>query len=133
MQQTRNRLEGPGSQTRIADLRAQFKSTSADMKKPPKPPKPRKAVKRDSEDERAAKAERLAMAQHTTSLLAGGKSTRNYKRPGEKSERKGGGLFFQLLLVMIIAGGVAYALDPSIVPPEWIDKARGVVGQYIKI
>ena len=131
MQQTRKRLEGPGSQTRIADLRAQFQSASIDVKKPPKPRKP---VKRESEDERAAKAERQAQAQHTTSLLAGGKSSKNYKRPGEKAERKGGGgLFFQLLLVMIIAGGVAYALDPSIVPPEWIDKARDFVGQYVKI
>jgi hypothetical protein len=130
MQPTRKRLEGPGSQMRIEDLRAQFKSASTDMKKPPKPRKP---VKRDSDEERAIKAERQAQVQHTTSLLAGGKSSKNYKRPGEKSERRGGGLFFQLLLVMIIAGGVAYALDPSIVPPEWIDKARGFVGQYIKI
>ena len=125
MQQTRKRLDGSGSQTRIADLRAQVQSASIDIKKPPKPRKP---VKRESEDERAAQA------QHTTSLLAGGKSSKNYKRPGEKAERKGGGgLFFQLLLVMIIAGGVAYALDPSIVPPEWIDKARDFVGQYVKI
>ena len=131
MQQTRKRLDGSGSQTRIADLRAQVQSASIDIKKPPKPRKP---VKRESEDERAAKAERQAQAQHTTSLLAGGKSSKNYKRPGEKAERNGGGgLFFQLLLVMIIAGGVAYALDPSIVPPEWIDKARDFVGQYVKI
>jgi hypothetical protein len=131
MQQTRKRLEGPGSQTRIADLRSQFQSASTDIKKPPKP---RKAVKRESEDERAAKAERQALAQHTTSLLAGGKPARNYQRPGKKAERKGGGGFlFQLLLVMIVAGGVAYALDPSIVPQEWIDKARDFVGQYVKI
>ncbi len=128
MQQTR---KGPGSQTRIADLRAQVNAASVDMKKPPKP---RKAVKRESEDERAAKAERQALAQHTTSLLAGGKSSKNYQRPGEKAERKGGGgLFFQLLLVMIVAGGVAYALDPSILPQEWLDKAHEFVGQYVKI
>lgn len=130
MQQTRKRLEGAGSQTRIADLRAQFKSASADMKKPPKPRKP---VKRESDEERALKAERQAMAQHTTSLLAGGKSSKNYQRPGERAERKGGGLFFQLLLVIIVAGGVAYALDPTIIPPEWIDTARDFVGQYVKI
>lgn len=130
MQQTRTGREGAGRETRIADLRAQFNSPSADMKKPPKPRKP---VKRDTEEERALKAERQAQAQHTTSLLAGGRSSKNYKRPSEKAERKGGGLFFQLLLVMVIAGGVAYALDPSIVPPEWIDRARDVVGQYVKI
>ncbi len=137
MQQTRKRLEGAGSPTRIADLRAQFKAASADMKKPPKspkPPKPRKAVKRETEEERAIKAERLALAQHTTSLLSGPKSRKAYKRPGERAEPKGGGgLLFQLLLVIAIAGGVTYALDPSIVPPEWIDKAREFVGQYVKV
>lgn len=131
MQQTRKRLEGPGSQTRIADLRAQFQAASVDLKKPPKP---RKEVKRDTEEERAQKAERQSLAQHRTSLLGGGKSAKNYQRPGEKAERKGGGgLFFQLLLVMIVAGGVAYALDPSILPQEWLDKASDFVGQYIKI
>ncbi len=131
MQQTRDRLGGTGGQTRIADLRAQLNPSTADMKKPPKP---RKAVKRESEEERALKAERMAQAQHTTSLLSGGNSKKPYQRPGERAERKsGGGLLFQLLLVMIIAGGVAFALDPTIIPPEWIDQARDIVGPYIKI
>lgn len=131
MQQTHKRLDGPGSENRIADLRAQFRAASADIKKPPKPRKP---VQRDSEEERAIKAERLAMAQHTTSLLDGGNSKKTYKRPGERPERKsGGGFLLQLLVVIGIAGGVAYALDPTIVPQAWMDQARDFLGRYIKI
>lgn len=115
MQQSANRFGGTGQKTRIADLRAQVNSASVDARKPPKP---RKAVKRDTEEERALKAERLAMAQHKMSLM--GDSKKPYKRPGEREERKSGGLFFQLILVMVVAGGVALALDPSIIPAEWI-------------
>jgi hypothetical protein len=130
MQQTGNRFGGTGQKTRIADLRAQMNAASVDVRKPPKP---RKAVKRESEEERALKAERQAMAQHTTSLLAGGNSKKPYKRPGEREERKSGGLFFQIILVMLFAGGVAVALDPSIIPPEWIETGKSFVGKYVKI
>ncbi len=130
MQQTGNRFGGTGQKTRIADLRAQMKSGPANLDKPPKPRKP---VKRESEEERAQKAERLAMAQHKTSLLAGGNSKKAYKRPGEREDRKSGGLFFQLVLVMVVAGGVAIALDPSVVPAEWVETARSFIGQYVKI
>lgn len=130
MQQTGNRFGGAGQKTRIADLRAQVNSASADVRKPPKP---RKAVKRESEEERALRAERQAMAQHKTSLLAGGNSKKPYQRPGEREERKSGGLFFQLILVMVVAGGVALALDPSIIPAEWIATGREFIGQYVKI
>ena len=85
MQQTRRKLEGPGHKTRVSDLRAQFQAASSQVGKPPKP---RKAVQRESDEERALKAERNALAQHTTSLLAGGNSKKPYKRPGEREERK---------------------------------------------
>jgi hypothetical protein len=130
MQQTGNRFGGTGQKNRIADLRASVRSAAAD---PAKPPKPRKEVKRESDEERALKAERQAMAQHKTSLLAGGNSKKPYKRPGEREERKSGGLIFQLVLVMVLAGGVAVALDPSIIPPEWIETGRSFIGQYVKI
>jgi hypothetical protein len=128
MQQSGNRFGGTGQKTRIADLRAQVSSASVDARKPPKP---RKAVKRDTADERALKAERQAMAQHKTSPL--GDSKKPYKRPGQREERKSGGLFSQLLLVMVVAGGVALALDPSIIPAEWIETGRSFIGQYVKI
>ena len=130
MQQSGNRFGGTAQKNRIADLRASVTSASADLAKPPKP---RKAVKRESEEERALKAERVAMAQHRTSLLAGADSKKPYKRPGEREERKGGSLFFQLVLVTVAAGGVALALDPSIIPAEWIETARSFIGQYVKI
>lgn len=124
----------PASPTRIADLRASVRTGNAkadDML--PKPPKPKKGVRRETEDERAAKAERQAMLQHTTSLLKGGNSGKPYLRPGERAEKKNGGLFLQLVFVMLLAAGVAYALDPSIVPAEWTDKAHAFIAKYIKL
>ncbi|OYW43714.1 MAG: hypothetical protein B7Z38_00120 [Rhodobacterales bacterium 12-64-8] len=129
MQQTRRKLEGPGYKTRMSDLRAQFQAASNQVGKPPKP---RKAVQRESDEERAVKAERQALAQHTTSLLPGGNAKKPYKRPGEREGRKGG-LFVQLVLVMAVAGGVALVLDPSIVPAEWVEQARSLIGKYVKI
>lgn len=120
--------------TRIADLRASVNRAKAD--KPPKPPKPpKKASKRESDEERAAKAEKQAWAQHTTSLLKGGNSKKPYERPGERAERRGssGGLLLQLVVVVGLAGGVAYALDPSIVPPEWTAKAHEFISRYITL
>lgn len=129
MQQTRKKLEGPGHKTRISDLRAQFQAASTQVGKPPKPRKP---VQRETEEERALKAERLALAQHKTSLLSGGNAKKPYTRPGERAERKGG-LFLQLVLVIAVAAGVALVLDPSIVPAEWVDQTRSFIGKYVKI
>jgi hypothetical protein len=134
MQGAGGKVQGPGQPTRISDLRASLRNANATRTKLPKPPKPRKPPKRESEDERAARAEKQAMAQHTTSLLKGGNSKKPYLRPGERLEKKSsGGLFLQLALVMIVAGGVALALDPSIIPPEWIDRARDLISPYVKI
>ncbi len=121
---------------RIADLRASVRTTQRDSVRdrpaPPKPPKPGKGVKRESEEDRAIKAEKQALAQHTTSLLAG-KSKKPYIRPGERAERKSGGLFVQLMLVMIVVAGTAYALDPTIVPAEWTAKAHELIAKYVKL
>jgi hypothetical protein len=99
----------------------------------PKPPKPYKGVKRESDEDRAIKAEKQALAQHTTSLLAGGNSRKPYVRPGERAEGNSGGLFFQLLLVLVVVGGAAYALDPTIVPAEWTAKAHELIAKYVKL
>ena len=122
---------------RIADLRASVIATKRDNVRdapaPPKPPKPGKGVRRESDEDRAIKAEKQALAQHTTSLLAGGNSRKPYVRPGERAERKSGGLFFQLLLVLVVVGGAAYALDPTIVPAEWTAKAHELIAKYVKL
>jgi hypothetical protein len=130
----------PGSTlqtTRVADLRASLRATRGGALKdapalPKAPQPPRRATKRETDEERALKAEKQAQLQHTTSLLKGGNSKKPYVRPGERETRKGG-LFGQLLLVMIVAGGVAYALDPTIVPADWTSKAHAFISQYVKL
>lgn len=134
---------GNNSPTRIADLRASLRkqppaeSRQAKLPKPPKPPKPPKGVIRETEEELAVKAERQAMAQHTTSLLKGGKPAgKNYQRPGELAEKPKGtfvGFVFQLVIVLCVAAGVAYALDPTILPEEWKRQALDFVSQYVKL
>lgn len=141
MQRSVKEPDGSGQPMRIADLRASLRAGSATdpaarTPRPPKPPKPRKAVAYETEEERALKAEKQALAQHRTSLLKGGDSRKPYVRPGEKLERRKGtmsGFLFQLALVLTVAGGVAYALDPTIVPAEWQQKAYEFVSQYVKI
>jgi hypothetical protein len=142
MQRGGKAQDGGEQRTRISDLRASVIARKPDPHLA-KPPKPRKPPKRESEDERALKAEKLAQAQHTTSLLKGGKSARGYERPGEKAERverRQGGFFFQLVLVIVAAAGIAYALDPTILPPEWaakledwVGQGRAFVSQYVEI
>lgn len=127
----------PPTPTRIADLRASLRTAKGGpLKDAPAPPKPLKAnkkgPKRETEEERALKAEKQALAQHRTSLLDGGNSKKPYLRPGEREERKSN-LLPQLLLVVLVAGGVAYALDPTILPTEWTEKAHQFVSQYIKL
>jgi len=124
--------------TRIADLRASLRASQPTVEpKLAKPPKPRKLPRRESEEDRVIRAEKLAMAHHTTSLLNGGQNAgKDYKRPAERMERKKGsfgGLVVQLLLVAAVAGGVAYALDPTIVPAEWMTKAQKFISQYIRL
>ncbi len=137
MQRDARRQGSAGQSMRIADLRASVRVDKRDAVRnapaPPKPPKRGKAIKRESEEDRAIKAEKQSLAQHTTSLLKGGKSAKNYVRPGERAERKSGGLFFQLLLVFIFVGGAAYVLDPTIVPAEWTAKAQELIAKYVKI
>jgi hypothetical protein len=80
------------------------------------PPRPQG---KDISDELAAKAERLSQLQHETSLLS--KKPRN-DRAKDRKEKKKGGLYFQLLLVIVIAAGVAVALDPQL-----MDQAMAMV------
>lgn len=130
------RNAGATSVTQLrASLRAQSGKADADPKTP-KPPKERKSRRGESDEERMLKAEKAAMAQHTTSLLKGGNSGKAYLRPAERAQRaeeRRGGLFWQLMLVFILVGGVAYAMDPTLVPAEWTDKAHEFISQYVKI
>jgi hypothetical protein len=75
-----------------------------------RPPPPRPAGK-DMSDELAAKAEKIAQLQHETSLLKRGPQN---DRSKPHKEKKKGGLLIQLLFVIVVAGGVAVALDPQL-------------------
>jgi hypothetical protein len=124
-----------GSLVKVTDLREQFRTAS-------KPGKPAKAAKhapkphvrhhagkephsskghsrneevKDKRDERMEKAERLAQVQHTTSLL---KSKPKNNRALQYKEKKKSGLVLQLALIVAVAGAVAIALDPTILPRE---------------
>lgn len=115
----------------MADLRACKRKSPEKSHFDKPPPQPRKkSAKIETDDDRAAKAERQAQVLHTTSLLTGKSSSRSYIRKGERPERKGTmlGLFFQILFVMAAIAGVAYAIDPAIIPPEWIDQMQGHIG-----
>lgn len=120
----------PGG-TRIADLRAGVRASSETPHFDKPPPQPRKkSARTETDDDRAAKAERQAQVLHTTSLLTGKSSSRPYVRKGERPERKGTmlGLLFQVIFVVGAVAGIAYAIDPAIIPPEWIDQAQGHIG-----
>lgn len=118
--------------TQVADLRANLKAMSAPAPIEKRPPKPRKHKPVESDEQRWAKQEQQAMLQHTTSLLDNGKKSKKpYVRVGERPERKKGGLFFQLVLVLIVVFGVAWYLDPTLVPQEWVDKATETVKGWL--
>lgn len=120
----------PGG-TRIADLRASMRKTPDKPAFDKPPPQPRKrTAKTETDEDRAAKAERQSHVQHTTSLLTGKSSSKPYVRKGERPERKGTvlGLLFQIIFVVGAVAGVAYAIDPSIIPPEWVEQAQGHIG-----
>ncbi len=106
--------KGFGS-ARVSDVRAQLRAQSEkqQLESHPigKPPRPRKGAPVDVHEERAAKAEKLAAVQHSTSLLT--KDPKNSRARAYKEPKRGGGFFWQLLVVMVVAGGVAYALDPA--------------------
>lgn len=98
----------------VAALREQMRSASASSATNlPPAPRPKKAKRDivDAHDERAEKAERLAAAQHRTSLLS--KTPKNSRRQAVE-KKKGAPFLLQLLIVMMVAGGVAVSLDPTL-------------------
>ena len=110
------------SRTQNADLLAKLHSVREKPRFDKAPPAPKK-IKNTSVDianERAEKAERHSMQQHTTSLLTG-KAGKAYVRKGERPQHSGTilGLIFQITFVIVLVGGVAYLIDPTLMPPEW--------------
>ena len=98
--------------TSVTALRAQMRAASANSSPPP-PPKKNKSVQlEDIRDKAAEKAERLSMAQHQTSLLS--KQPKNSRMKAVEEKKKGVPFVFQILLVLLLVGGGALVLDPSL-------------------
>ena len=111
----------------VRDLRAQLAANSKptrvhqpNLRAPPPRPK-----QKDKSDELAEKAEKMAMIHHQTSLL---KSKPKNDRSKPYREEKKSGILLQLLIVIALAGGGAYLLDPTLASnidlqpvKDWID------------
>jgi len=120
----------PSSRTQIADLRASLRTAQSKPKFDKAPPAARKPKKgaADLATERAEKAERQSIQQHTTSLLTG-KASSAYVRKGERPQSRGTilGLMFQVVFVVGAIGIGAWVWDPTLAPPEWNAKVHDVV------
>ena len=98
--------------TSVAALRAQMRAASV-KSNPPAPPKKNKAADlEDIHDKAAEKAERMSLAQHQTSLLS--KEPKSVRGAAAKERKPGMPLVLQVLLVLLLVGGGAFALDPSL-------------------
>jgi len=108
-------MSGFGKQgTSVAALREQMR-TAAQKNHPPPPPPNKKNKAADLEDIRdkaAETAERKSLAQHQTSLLS--KQPKNSRIKAVEEKKSGVPFVFQLLLVVVLVGGGAVALDPSL-------------------
>jgi len=92
----------------------------------PRPPEPRDTLGADDE-ERALRAEQMALTHHRTSLL-GGVDWRAFSlRRRDEGKGPAGTFILQIIAVVILAGGLAFVIDPAIVPPEWFAFARQFV------
>jgi hypothetical protein len=117
--------DGKSGGNGVAALRERMRAASAantsSLASPPKKKSKHETV--DARDERAERAERLAQAQHQTSLLT--KAPKNDRlKPVKK--KTGTPFLLQLLLVAMVAGGVAVALDPTLMA-----QARAYVEPHI--
>jgi hypothetical protein len=63
-------------------------------------------------DKAAEKAERMSMAQHQTSLLT--KQPKNSRMNAVETKKKGVPFVLQIFLVLLLVGGGAFVLDPSL-------------------
>ena len=98
--------------TSVAALRAQMRAASVKSSPPPPPKKHKTADIEDIRDKAADKAERMSLAQHQTSLLS--KEPKNSRIRTVETKKSGMPLVFQILLVLVLVGGGALVLDPSL-------------------
>ena len=98
--------------TSVSALRAQMRAASVKSTPPPPPKKNKAADIEDIRDKAAEKAERMSLAQHQTSLLS--KEPKNSRIRTVEEKKRGIPLVFQILLVLVLVGGGALVLDPSL-------------------
>ena len=98
--------------TSVTALRAQMRSASAKSSTAPPPKKNKSEQLEDIRDKAAEKAERMSLAQHQTSLLS--REPKNSRIAAVTKKKSGVPFIFQLLLVLLVVGGGALALDPSL-------------------
>jgi hypothetical protein len=133
MQRGERQTVREGQQLKVADLRAQFRATPAKAAKAlrNKPKPPRKETKSDAakrennEDARRDRAEKLAEERRTTSLLKTTAPKRSRDSLEEKKPQTP--LFVQLLFVIALAGGVAYAMQFDFSTIDW-DALKDMAG-----
>ena len=107
-------MSGFGKQgTSITALREQMRA-AAQNGNPAAPPKKKNKEQEleDIHDKAAEKAERMSLAQHQTSLLS--KQPQNSRLQAAKEKKRGVPLVFQVAFVLLLVGGGAVALDPSL-------------------
>jgi len=133
MQRGERQTVREGQQMKVSDLRAQFRATPAKAAKAlrNKPKSPRKeskaeaAAKRDNDEEaRRDRAEKLAEKHRTTSLL---KSAPRRSRDHLEEKKPQSSLFVQLLFVIALAGGAAYAMQFDFSTIDW-DALKDMAG-----
>ncbi len=100
--------------TSVTALREQMRAAAQNNAPPPPPPKKKNksAELDDIRDQAAEKAERMSLKQHQTSLLT--KSPKNSRLKALEEKKKGVPFVFQVLLVLVVVGGGALVLDPSL-------------------
>lgn len=92
----------------------------------PAPPQPRDSLTAD-EDERAFRAEQMALVHHRTSLL-GGVDWRSLSGSRREDTGRAVGVFLiQIIVVVVIAGSLAFVIDPAVIPPEWFESGRQLI------
>jgi len=134
MQRGERQTAREGQQMKVSDLRAQFRATPAKaakaLRNKPKPPhkesKAEVAAKRDNDEEaRRDRAEKIAEERRTTSLLKTTAPRRSRDHLEEKKPQAS--LFMQLLFVVALAGGAAYAMQFDFSTIDW-DALKDMAG-----
>ncbi|HEX5006639.1 MAG TPA: hypothetical protein VFV70_05970, partial [Hyphomonadaceae bacterium] len=107
-------MSGFGKQgTSVTALREQMRAVAQKNNPPPPPKKKGKGQElEDIRDKAAEAAERKSLVQHQTSLLS--KQPKNSRLKAVEEKKPGIPFVVQITLVLLVVGGAAVALDPTL-------------------